>query len=146
MIKFALLPLTLILLHSLQNVRVATYSIGKVSTRGYEGLSFWIKDDKRAYIRYAHDENTEDLDLTYLGLASVHGEKGFKAQFPAPDSTCFFITQSDDALKVEDMSGKYLKRYTWEDERKSGDSTVPCSICPIDEKDAMGIMRTYFFQ
>jgi hypothetical protein len=146
MIKLMLLSLILILLHSFQDVRVATYSTGKISTKEYEGLSFWVKDEKRAYIRYAHGENTEDLDLTYLGPDSVNGEIGFKAQFPAPDSTCFFITPSGYALKVQDMSGKYLKWYAWEDERRSGDSTVDCSICPLDVKDAMRMMRTYFFR
>jgi hypothetical protein len=129
----------------MQDVRVATYSTGKVNTAGYEGLSFWIKDNKRAYIRYAHGVDNEDQDLTYMGLVNIRGERAFKAQFPAPDSNSFYIVQNGLGLTVEDGSGKYLKLYAWEDERKTGDSTVDCSICPEDEKDAMNIMNTYFF-
>src|SRR5579859_2733215 len=73
--------------------RVVTYSTGKINTNTYEGLSFWIKDNKRAYIRYAHGKDAEDLDLAYAGLVQVNGEKGFCARFPAPDTGTFRIFQ-----------------------------------------------------
>ena len=60
-----LLSLTIGLLHSPMDAPVVTYSTGKINTKTYEGLSFWVKDNKRAYIRYAHGKDAEDLDMAY---------------------------------------------------------------------------------
>lgn len=150
MIKLALLSLTLFLLHAPEKVRVATYSNGKINTKEYKGLSFWIKDNKRAYIRYSsgNDNDGEDIDLTYLGTHLLNGEKSFKVRFPAPDSNAYFyITQKDYALKVSDRTGRQLDYFTWENEsRTARDPTIICSFCARDEKDAMDILDSYFFR
>ncbi|MHA4807680.1 hypothetical protein ACX0G9_06225 [Flavitalea flava] len=149
MIRLALLSLTLSLLHPPEKVRVATYSNGKINSKEYKGFSFWIKDNKRAYIRYAagKDNDSEDIDLTYLGTHFLNGEKSFKVQFPAPDSNCLYIIQNKYALKVSDRTGKQLGYFTWENEtRGASDSTITCSFCARDEKDAMNILDSYFFR
>lgn len=142
-----LLCIGLIFLHPSQDVRVVTYSTGSINTESYKGLSFWIKDDARAYIRYAHGLDSLDIDLVYQGQATVSGEKGFIAAFPAPDTSCFFITQKGEAIKVTDRNGNNPIIYPWEDEHKTGDATIPnCNLCPATEKEAMKLMKDYFFR
>jgi len=146
MVKLAGWFLILFLLHPSQDVRVVTYSTGKINSNSYEGLSFWIKDNQRAYIRYAHGKDTEDLDLTWAGLVTLNEGKGFKAQFPAPDTNYFYIIPQGATLKIMDKSGRYNHLYSWENEGQSGDATVGCSICAKDEKEAMQLMQKYFLK
>jgi len=145
MVKFAGLFLILSLLHPSQDVRVVTYSTGKINSNSYEGLSFWIKDNQKAYIRYAHGKDTEDLDLVWTGLVTLKEEKGFKAAFPAPDTNCFYIIPQGASLKVMDRSGRYSHLYSWENEGQAGDP-AGCSICAKDEKEAMQLMKKYFLK
>jgi len=140
-----LLSLTVTLLHFPMDARVVTYSTGKINTKTYEALSFWIKDNKRAYIRYAHGIDAESLNLAYTGLVQVNGATGFSVRFPAPDNNSFYIFQKGNGLRVEGRNGKYRKDYFWEDERKTDDPTSECNICAQDEQDAMNILSAYFF-
>lgn len=148
MIRFVLLSFILVYLRppQTQDVRVVTYSTGKINTSTYEGLSFWIKDNQKAYIRYARGVDSTDLDLSWAGLVSLKEETGFKVQFPAPDSNCFYIIPQGSALKVMDKSGQYLRFYSWENESQEGDGAAGCSICAKDEKEAMELMKKYFLQ
>src|SRR6202020_427517 len=75
-----LILLTILLLPWLpaQDVKVATWSAGKPDTDNYESLAFWIKDEKRAYIRYEHGVSADDVELTWLGPDSVAGQREFK--------------------------------------------------------------------
>jgi hypothetical protein len=129
-----------------QDVKALTYIAGKSGTREYEVLSFWIKTDRRAYIRYSHGKEGEDTVLTWLGLDTVGDEKAFKASFPAPDNRRFYIIQKGYDLQVSDPDHAYLKTYLWENENPLADSTVRCPICAQDEKEAMEWMRKYFFR
>jgi hypothetical protein len=146
MIKVIFLSFALTLFYPPQDVRVITYSTGKFNTSSYEGLSFWIKDNQKAYIRYARGADTEDLDLTWAGLVTLNDEKGFKAQFPAPDTGCFYVIPKNYLIKVIGRDGKSLRVYTWENEARAGDSTVGCSICANDEKQAMEWLKKYFMK
>jgi len=145
MIRFVFLSIVLLFRPPSQDVRVLTYSSGKLNTNTYEGLSFWIKDDKKAYIRYAHGTDAEDLDLTWVGPFSFLEEKGFKAQFPPPDDNWFYIIPQATTLKVMDKGGKYLTIYSWENEAQPGDP-AGCAICAKDEKEAMQLLRKYFMK
>jgi hypothetical protein len=138
--------LILFLLHPSQDVRVVTYSTGKINTSNYEGLSFWIKDSQKAYIRYVHGKDTDDIDLSWAGPVTLKDGKGFKAQFPAPDTNCLYIIPQGLSIKVMDKDGKYRPLYSWENEGRSGDLIVGCSICAKDEKEAMLLLRKYFLQ
>ena len=130
-----------------QGVRVATYSTGKINTDAYEGLSFWVKNDQRAYIRYAHGkDDTEEIDLTWSGLEELNGVKAFRAQFPEPDTRRWYIIQKGATLQVMDRAGNYGKVYAWENENASGDPTTTCSFCAQNEQEAMEIMKKYFFR
>ncbi|HWK06029.1 MAG TPA: hypothetical protein VNS58_20455 [Puia sp.] len=146
MIRFVLLSLIPLLLHPSQDVRVVTYSTGKINTNTYEGLSFWIKDNRKAYIRYAHGVDSTDLDLSWGGLVTSSDGTGFKAKFPTADSNYFYIVPQGHALKVMDKSGQYLRFYSWENESQAGDGAGGCSICAKDEKEAMELMKKYFLQ
>jgi hypothetical protein len=127
-----------------QDVKVVTYSTGKADTETYESLSFWIKDNQRAYIRYSHGSKVEDEELSWLGRDSLQGQTGCKVRFPAPDTLSLYILPKGYELKVMDRSGKYLRSYTWENENKPGQEG--CSICAQDEKEAMGMLQKYFFR
>jgi hypothetical protein len=147
MMKPLLLLITLILLHTRQDVKVATWSAGVPDTDSYESLAFWIKDNHRAYIRYAHGRESEDTELSWLGPDSLNGRKGFRAGFPAPDHRLFSIIPDSFSLQVLDRREKiYRKTFHWEDENRSGDSTGTCPICAQNEGEATGWLRKYFMR
>ncbi|HEY4060901.1 MAG TPA: hypothetical protein VGM30_03325 [Puia sp.] len=127
-----------------QDVKVVTYSTGKADTEAYESLSFWIKDNQRAYIRYSHGKEVEDEELSWLGRDSLRGETGFKVRFPVPDTLSLYVIQKGYELKVTDRSGRYLHAFVWENENKPGQEG--CSICAQTEKEAMGMLQKYFFK
>jgi hypothetical protein len=146
MLRTVFWSLILFFLHPSQDVRVVTYSAGKINTPSYEALSFWIKDNQKAYIRYAHGKDTEDIDLSWAGPVTIKDGKGFKAQFPAPDTKCLYITPQGLSIKVMDRDGRYRPLYSWENEGRSGDLSAGCSICAKDEKEAMALLQKYFLK
>lgn len=127
------------------DVRVVTYSRGKFDTASYEALTFWIKDDKRAYIRYTKGKE-DDIDVVWQEKLLMKGEPAFRIKFPEPDSRSLYIMQNGNGLKVSDQDGKYLKFYSWENEEQLGDSTVKCPICAKDEKEGASLIKKYFLQ
>lgn len=145
MIKSILLVLILTLLRIHQDVKVITYSAGVTEMGSYESLTFWIKSNHRAYIRYAHGMETEDVELSWTGLDSLNGRRGFKVRFPSPDTLSWVIVPQGYNLNISDRGGKTRKEFHWENENAgTGDSA--CSICAQDEKQAMSWLRKYFFQ
>jgi hypothetical protein len=146
MMRPLLLLITLSLLHTGQDVKVATWSAGVPDTDSYESLSFWIKDNQRAYIRYAHGKESEDTELSWLGPDSLDGRKGFRAGFPAPDNRLFSIIPDGSSLQVLDRHGAYRQTFQWENENKSDDSTVTCPICAQNAPEAVGWLRQYFMR
>lgn len=143
MIRPILLLVALSFLRIHQDVKVITYSTGRADTDSYESLSFWIKGNRRAYVRYAHGRETEDVELSWAGLDSLNGRKGFRVRFPG--TLNWVVAPRDYILDVADREGKYRKVFHWENENgPTGDSA--CSICAQDEKQAMSWIRRYFFQ
>lgn len=144
-----LLMTTLILLYFRQDVKVATWSAGTPDTDGYESLSFWIKDDQRAYIRYAHGKDSDDIQLTWLGPDSIAGRRGFRAGFPSPDNRTLFIAPDGDSLSVffrRNHQQLYQEKFHWENESGQDDSTAACDICAQSQKQATGWLRKYFWK
>ncbi len=146
MMKPLLLLITLSLFHPGQDVKVATWSAGTSDTDGYESLSFWIKDNQRAYIRYAHGRESEDTELRWLGPDSLDGRRGFRAGFPAPVNRIFSIIPDGSSLQVIDKPALHQLSFHWENENGSGDSTATCSICAQSPAEAMGWLRKYFMK
>ncbi len=144
MIKFIFLLLTLILLRTDQDVKVITYSTGRADSDGYESLSFWIKSNQRAYVRYARGRE-EDVDLKWSGTDQQNNRKGFMIRFPAPDTLTWIVTPMDSTLNISDRRGKYRKEYHWENENTGAGDSV-CSICAQNSKQAMSWLRKYFLQ
>lgn len=123
-----LLMTTLTLLHFPQDVKVTTWSAGAPDTDGYESLAFWIKDDHRAYIRYAHGKDSDDIELTLLGPDFSGGRRGFRAGFPAPDNRNLFIAPDGDSLSVCCSRNKqllYREKFHWENESGRGTARQP---------------------
>jgi hypothetical protein len=145
MIRPILLLVILTLFHIHQDVKVITYSTGAADTDSYESLSFWIKSDHRAYVRYARGREAEDVELSWAGPDSLNGRKGFIVRFPAPDTLSWVIAPRDYILNVADRRGKYRKEFHWENENNSAGDSL-CSICAQDEKQAMSWLRKYFLQ
>jgi hypothetical protein len=139
--------LTILLLSQslIQDVKVATWSTGKPDTDNYESLAFWIKDEKRAYIRYDHGVSTDDIELAWLGPDSVAGRRGFKAGYPAPDNRRFFIAPAGDSVLLV-TSGDHVKKFYWENENAAGDSTGSCNICANSARQAFAWLRQYFWK
>ncbi|MBS1664044.1 MAG: hypothetical protein JST68_23565 [Bacteroidetes bacterium] len=143
MIKPILLLTLLTLFRNYQDVRVLTYSVGKADSTGYESLSFWIKSNQRAYIRYTRGQDAEDVELLWAGRDSLDGRRGFRVRGTAPDSMNWTIVPQEYALIVADRRSRNRKEFHWENERAaSPDST--CDICAQNEKQAMGWLRKYF--
>jgi len=145
MILRALLTVTLLLLQPAQDTIVITYSRGTIDTKSYEAFTFWIRDNKRAYIRYTLGKDDE-INLIWQGTSLVKGEQAFIAVFPEPDNRSFYIMQNGNGLKVSDKDGKYLKFYSWENENLVGDSAVPCPICAKDAKEGAELIKKYFLK
>jgi hypothetical protein len=143
--KSFLLLAAFILSHAAQDVHVATWSTGKPDTGSYESLSFWIKGNQRAYIRYAHGKDAEDLDLTWLSTDSLPGIHGCRVSAPQAGASPLSILPQGTDLHVFDRSGHYDKTFHWENENGDPDSTARCSICARDSAQAMGWLRRYFF-
>lgn len=145
--KHLLLLTTLSLLPFRQDVKVATWSIGSPDSNGYESLSFWIKDDQRAYVRYLHGKNPDDIELRWLGPDSLDGRRGFRVAFPAPDNRIISILPEGLNLQIIDRNtAAFRKIFQWENENRSGDSTVSCPICAPSAPEAMSWLRKYFMK
>lgn len=129
-----------------QDVRVITYTTGKVNSDGYESLAFWIKSNQRAYIRYMHGKSEEDVELSWSGTYAQYGNRGFHIRFPAPDTSDWIVTPQDTALVVGDRWGRYHKVFYWENENGAEGTDSVCSICAKDQKQAMIWLRKYFMQ
>jgi hypothetical protein len=148
-----LLLAALILSRPAQDVHVATWSTGKPETDSYESLSFWIKGNQRAYIRYAHGKEAEDIDLTWLStdsLSGIHDSlpaiRGCRVSSPQPGANALSILPQGTDLHVFDgSSGLYDKTFHWENENGDPDSTARCSICAQSSGQAMDWLRRYFF-
>ncbi len=138
---FALLA-TLILWYPNQDVHVATWSTGAPDSDGYESLSFWIKDNHRAYIRYTHGKDAEAMDLRWLRSDSLSGSRCFRVSPPEAGQAPLVIVPKGDSLHVFDRA-RYDKFFVWENEN---DATAPqpCSICAQSGKQAMDWLRHYF--
>jgi len=169
-IKSLFLLTALTLLHLGQDVRVATFSSGTPDTKGYESLAFWIKDNQRAYIRYVHGMESDDIELKWMGPDSIDGHRGLKAAFPEPGvsepgvsepgsresgvgesgarARTLFIAPAGDSLLVIDHNNdqRYRKKFHWENESGSGDSAGSCSICTQNVKEAINLVRRYFLK
>ncbi len=143
MFKPLLLLAALTLSYPGQDVHVATWSTGTPDSDTYESLSFWIKDDQRAYIRYAHGTDADGIDLAWLGSDSLPMVRGFHVSSPTPGNAPLFIIPNGDSLHVFDHR-QYDRSFHWENEN---DPTLPksCPICAQTGKQAMGWLRRYFF-
>jgi hypothetical protein len=137
----ALLTILLLSFIHRQDVKVATFTTGKPDTETFESLAFWIKDGKRAYIRYLHGKATDDIELRWLGPDSIAGRRGFKAAFPSPDNRTFFLTPIGDTLLV--MTQNRERKFGWEDENAASGSD--CGICAASAREATGWLRQYFW-
>ena len=145
MFKPLLLLAALILSYPGQDVHVATWSTGSPDSDTYESLSFWIKDNQRAYIRYAHGKDADGIDLTWLGSDSLPTARvrGFRVSSPDAGNAPLFIIPKGDSLHVFDRR-RYDRSFHWENEN---DPTLPqsCSICAQTGQQAIGWLRRYFF-
>lgn len=146
MIKPFLLVVVLLVRGMDQDVKVATWSIGKPDTDTYESLSFWIKENHRAYVRYAHGKYETDLELQWLGPDLLDGHKAFRVSLPEAGACCLVIAPDSAGILVEDRQKHSTRSFFWEDGNPSGDSTTTCSICAKNEREAQGWLRRYFMR
>ena len=142
-----LLLLTILILSRFvtQDVKVATWSAGAPDTDNYRSLAFWIKDEKRAYIRYDHGKSADDVELSWLGPDSVAGRRGFKAGFPAPDNRILFIAPAGDSVLLV-ISHNYSEKFHWENENGQGGDAGSCNICAQNAGQAVAWLRQYFWK
>jgi hypothetical protein len=128
------------------DVKVATWSVGKPNTESYESLSFWIKDDRRAYVRYARGTSEGDTELRWLGPDASGNHNGFRVSDPRSGACCWIIAPDSIGIEVIDRRTNSTKTFHWEDANPSGDSTNGCDICAKDEKQAQAWLRRYFLR
>ncbi len=149
MLKNLISIFTLILLIALtaqisfgQDEEVANYSIGKYNGKNYEHFSFWVSSGKRSRITYSYRNQDKNIELTYLGVADINGQKGFKVQFP--NKLILFVTPNGDVLKVTDENGKYTKYFRWEYEGPVNGIGTACGMCVGEDKEAIKFIKKYF--
>ena len=123
---------------------MATWSIGKPGMDTYESLSFWIKENHRAYVRYAHGRSEEDMELQWLGSDELDGRRAFRVSMPQSGACCWLIAPDSAGLRVMDRRTNSTRIFYWEDGNPASDSTTSCSICAQDEKEAQSWLRKYF--
>jgi hypothetical protein len=142
-----LLFLCMLLISGLQqDVKMATWSVGKPDTETYESLSFWIKSNHRAYVRYAHGNGEEDTELQWLGPDVVRGKKAFKVSIPGNGACCWVIAPDSAGIQVTDRRTNSTRIFLWEDGNLAGDSTMSCTICARNEREAQGWLKKYFLR
>jgi len=146
MIKPVLLVAVFLLGGWYQDVKVATWSIGKPDTETYESLSFWIKENHRAYVRYAHGSSETDTELRWLGPDAINGRKAFRISVPQSGACCWVIAPDSAGIQVIDRRTNSTRTFYWEDGNPAGDSTVSCAICALDEQQAQAWLRKYFMR
>jgi hypothetical protein len=146
MFKSLLLVSVLLFCRWDQDVKVATWSVGKPDTDHYESLSFWIKDNHRAYVRYAHGRSDEDTELKWIGPDATAGHPGFRVSMPRSANCCWVIAPDSVGIAVTDRRTNSTRTFYWEDANPSGDSTNDCAICARNEKQALTWLRRYFLQ
>ena len=125
-----------------QDVKVATWTIGKPDTESYESLSFWIKDDHRAYVRYSRGKNEDDTELQWMGPGDAAGS--FRVSLPKSGACCWVITPDSVGIRVSNHRTKHTRTFYWEDPNPSGDTTNACPICAKTESQAQAWLRRYF--
>jgi len=142
MLKTFLLLLILTLCRLPQDVRVITYSNNRMSQKDYESLSFWIKSNQRAYIRYACGSNDE-VDISWAGPDSSNGKKGVRLKGPA-DTLSWLLIPQGNAIRITDRRGRQ-KELRWENEAGASPDSA-CSICATNESQAMAWLQKYFLR
>jgi hypothetical protein len=142
MLKTFLLLLILTLCRLPQDVRVITYSNNRTSPKDYESLSFWIKSNQRAYIRYARGSNDE-VDISWAGPDSSNGKKGVRLKGPA-DTLSWLLIPQGNAIRITDRRGRQ-KELRWENEAGASPDSA-CSICATNESQAMAWLQKYFLR
>lgn len=125
-----------------QDVKVATWSDGSTDSTNVESYAFWIKSGKRAYIRYLHGSESDDIELRWVGPGTENGRRGFWAAFPAPDKRTVFFAPIDDSTLLIRTGGRN-KKYHWDNENSNPDSD--CDICAESAAEATDWLRRYFW-
>jgi len=144
MIKPLLLLGMLLLCETRQDVKTATWSVGKPDTETYESLSFWIKENHRAYVRYAHGTGEEDFELQWLGPDKLDGRRAFRVSVPKTGACCWVIAPDTAGIRVMDRRTNSTRMFFWENGNPTGDSLANCAICAASEIEAQGWLRKYF--
>jgi hypothetical protein len=124
--------------------KVANYAVGKYGQPNYEHLSFWTKATRRAEITYSYGKLGKELPVKYLGRASYEGKAAFRVQLP--NGSLLYIIPSGVNLKVQNATKSYNKLFTWAYEGPVNGMGTFCEACAEDEKEAMKLLRTYYFK
>ena len=124
------------------DVKEAIWSAGTPGANDFESFAFWVKSDKRAYIRYQHDTSSDDIELRWLGPGTESSRRGFWAAFPRPGNRTIFITPINDSVLLITTHGG-SRKYRWVDE--NADPGSNCDICAASAAEATGWLRRYFW-
>jgi hypothetical protein len=124
--------------------KVAGYSYGEPGTEDYEEFSFWVKANKRSEIYYAYGKDRKEVKLKYLGKDILNGEDCFKLQFS--NKYVLYIISKDEGLKISDLTGKYLKYFSWKYEGPVNGIGTFCEPCAEDEYAAMRLIKLYYMR
>jgi hypothetical protein len=124
--------------------QVANYGYGQPGTASYEHFSFWINNKRRTDVQYAHGKDRQDVPLRYAGLGRLHGQAGFKVQFP--DRHTLYVVPSGNTLLVTTAQGGTPKTFVWEYEGPVNGVGTVCSVCVADTAAAMRLLRAHYLK
>jgi hypothetical protein len=124
--------------------KVANYFAGKPGTSTYQGLSFWVTNDKPAQISYRSGANRKESKATYNGKTTYEGKSCFKMTLPG--NRVFYVYPLDEKLAVVNAATKEIETFTWESEGPVDGVGTFCPACTHDEMEAMTLMKASYLK
>lgn len=128
--------------------RVANFSYGNYDSPDFESYSFWVRSNKRSSIDYTYRTKAGEikhLKLKYAGIDVSDGQKAFKVIFP--NGLLLYITPSnEETVRIKSADGSYAKYFKWLYEGPVNGIGTWCEPCTQDGKEAVTLLKMYYFK
>lgn len=124
--------------------KMAQYSFGKYGTITYEHIEFWTNNGKRTKIFYSYGKKPHNIDLQYIGILKFHGDSCFKVRFS--NDYVLYIIPAGTRLKIADSAFENNKIFSWEYEGPIDGRGTFCSVCAVNDADALNLLRSAYLR
>ncbi|GAB2688401.1 hypothetical protein GCM10027037_08640 [Mucilaginibacter koreensis] len=124
--------------------KVANFAFKKYGRPGYETYGFVADHNRRTTIDYTYGNSGSPIALTYAGTTIYKGKKYFKVIFP--DHSMRLFAPVGNQLQVVDPVKKTSKTLAWEYQGPVNGVGTFCEACAENEKEAMRIVKRYYWK